>query len=988
MPPSASPGSSPGPSRRRARHAGAPPLHRCRADRRLPRPDCRHRGRPRPRSSRSGARAHLVQIFDPIEETFPFSGRTEFRDPETGVRHVVGRAEQYRQDYHDRLAALRERLVPALPPARLDVPRPPHRPAGDRSRCWRSTPASPTASPSAAAAWEDARRERPSLRLRLSAGALRAARAAGDLVADAGHPAAAAHWRCCRRRGSSSRSPARKRSRRGPRGGCFSCGCLLCGGADRRARRPGLPAVGRVRRPARARCSSSSTMAGPRRRTGRERSRPPAASSASPADAGRPVALVATADGAGQPLAPTDSAAVDEAPRRAGAAPLCRRLSRPRCRRSPPPPRPTPSAASPGSPTASAATAPNAFADFLASKSARRSSPMPTPPADLVVAEAAGRRAPTPWPCRSSAATADGPPAASSAPATSRAAPSAMRRSALRPAPRPAEAKFTLPVELRNDIARLEIAGAETAGAVQLLDERWRRRRIGLLSGAIGRYGAAAPLAALLHRARRAALRRRARAARSERRRRHPGADRIRHQRDRHGRHRHAAARHRGAAGELGPRRRDAGPLRRPAPCRGDRRPRPGPAPPRRPRARRQPHLAGAAAAGELFGRQPVRRPDGARRRPRQASGAGGAGRRPCRPHLGGARRRHAARHRGPVRQGLAGPLPRHRRYQLVEPAALRRVRRHAPPHHRLFERRRGEAGQGAARPRRRCRPTASSTATAISSTPAPRRARSPPMRSRSSPAPSIRPASTAPRTASARSTSSTTRPTLRPFDAVALAGATRPRPIRPRRRSSFAPGLFVAALALFAADALAVLLAQWRPGAAPPRRGGHARRRRRRSCTAGGDHRVRADEAADQLRPEGGRRHPSRLCHHRQRRDRRRPASAGLARPVADPRPSAPRSSPATRSASTRRGTSSSFFPLLYWPIDPEAPLPSSATMARIDAYMRQGGSVLFDTRDQLERSTSFGIVHRHAGGRAPPRRCCRASTSRRSSRCRPTTC
>ena len=29
---------------------------------------------------------------------------------------------------------------------------------------------------------------------------------------------------------------------------------------------------------------------------------------------------------------------------------------------------------------------------------------------------------------------------------------------------------------------------------------------------------------------------------------------------------------------------------------------------------------------------------------------------------------------------------------------------------------------------------------------------------------------------------------------------------------------------------------------------------------------------------------------------------------------------------------------------------------MARVDAYMRQGGSVLFDTRDQLERSTTFG--------------------------------
>ncbi|MEX2319421.1 MAG: DUF4159 domain-containing protein [Bauldia sp.] len=47
-------------------------------------------------------------------------------------------------------------------------------------------------------------------------------------------------------------------------------------------------------------------------------------------------------------------------------------------------------------------------------------------------------------------------------------------------------------------------------------------------------------------------------------------------------------------------------------------------------------------------------------------------------------------------------------------------------------------------------------------------------------------------------------------------------------------------------------------------------------------------------------------------------------------------------------------FFPLIYWPIVPDVEMPTSATMARIDAYMRQGGSVLFDTRDQLERSTS----------------------------------
>jgi uncharacterized protein (DUF58 family) len=57
-----------------------------------------------------GARAHLVQIVDPIEETFPYAGRTEFHDPETGVRHVVSRAEQYREDYHKRMTALRDRL--------------------------------------------------------------------------------------------------------------------------------------------------------------------------------------------------------------------------------------------------------------------------------------------------------------------------------------------------------------------------------------------------------------------------------------------------------------------------------------------------------------------------------------------------------------------------------------------------------------------------------------------------------------------------------------------------------------------------------------------------------------------------------------------------------------------------------------------------------------------------------------------------------------
>jgi Domain of unknown function (DUF4159)/Aerotolerance regulator N-terminal len=48
---------------------------------------------------------------------------------------------------------------------------------------------------------------------------------------------------------------------------------------------------------------------------------------------------------------------------------------------------------------------------------------------------------------------------------------------------RETEANFDLPVELRNDITRLEISGERSAGAVQLLDKRWRRRAIGIVSG-------------------------------------------------------------------------------------------------------------------------------------------------------------------------------------------------------------------------------------------------------------------------------------------------------------------------------------------------------------------------------------------------------------------------------------------------------------------------------------------------------------------------
>ena len=49
---------------------------------------------------------------------------------------------------------------------------------------------------------------------------------------------------------------------------------------------------------------------------------------------------------------------------------------------------------------------------------------------------------------------------------------------------RESEAELALPVEIRNDIARLEIAAERSAGAVALLDKRWRRRSVGVVTGA------------------------------------------------------------------------------------------------------------------------------------------------------------------------------------------------------------------------------------------------------------------------------------------------------------------------------------------------------------------------------------------------------------------------------------------------------------------------------------------------------------------------
>ena len=56
-------------------------------------------------------------------------------------------------------------------------------------------------------------------------------------------------------------------------------------------------------------------------------------------------------------------------------------------------------------------------------------------------------------------------------------------------------------------------------------------------------------------------------------------------------------------------------------------------------------------------------------------------------------------------------------------------------------------------------------------------------------------------------------------------------------------------------------------------------------------------------------------------------------------------------------------FFPLIYWPIVPSAAKPSPAALARIDAYMKRGGTVLFDTRDAIMAPPGPGGENRSPG-------------------------
>lgn len=60
--------------------------------------------------SATGAHGHVVQIVDPAEESFPYSGRVEFIEPEGAGSVTAGRAETWRNDYQSLVARHRAQI--------------------------------------------------------------------------------------------------------------------------------------------------------------------------------------------------------------------------------------------------------------------------------------------------------------------------------------------------------------------------------------------------------------------------------------------------------------------------------------------------------------------------------------------------------------------------------------------------------------------------------------------------------------------------------------------------------------------------------------------------------------------------------------------------------------------------------------------------------------------------------------------------------------
>ncbi|MEM7777374.1 MAG: DUF4159 domain-containing protein [Pseudomonadota bacterium] len=62
-------------------------------------------------------------------------------------------------------------------------------------------------------------------------------------------------------------------------------------------------------------------------------------------------------------------------------------------------------------------------------------------------------------------------------------------------------------------------------------------------------------------------------------------------------------------------------------------------------------------------------------------------------------------------------------------------------------------------------------------------------------------------------------------------------------------------------------------------------------------------------------------------------------------------------------------FFPILYWPVVERAGELSPTTLAKVDAYMKRGGMIVFDTRD-YGQGLPMGLRQRRNGGNTPLQR------------------
>ena len=169
----------------------------------------------------------------------------------------------------------------------------------------------------------------------------------------------------------------------------------------------------------------------------------------------------------------------------------------------------------------------------------------------------------------------------------------------------------------------------------------------------------------------------------------------------------------------------------------------------------------------------------------------------------------------------------------------------------------------------------------------------------------------------------------------------------------------------------------------------GFARRGRggdlRSAARAGPAARPRA-KSGQHRRAAVGARNQARLCRYRRRR-RRRDQQGRPCRAYALSRAAHRARSRANPIGLDIAHDELAFYPLIYWPIVPGAPRPSDEALKRIDTYMKDGGTVLFDTRDAVVAPPA------PAAKPAVPAcsncaKSCPRSTSPNSSRCRAITC